>query len=119
MRNSKIIRCSLILLLLINFSCFIFCNGKWAEYDKNYLIKVENISQTKGAICVNDSLKIDISYNNDKPYPTMLHDFIEENDSLIIPANNDTLYIVRNDKKYWFKKYGLSSYESYQDSINK
>ncbi|WP_178983653.1 hypothetical protein [Winogradskyella helgolandensis] len=118
MRNSKIIKCSLILLLLTNFSCFIFCNGKWAEYDKNYLIKIESISQTKGAICVNDSLKIDVSYNNDKPYPTMLHDFIAENDSLIVPANNDTIFIVRNDKKYWFKKYGITSFKSYSENDN-
>jgi hypothetical protein len=48
----------------------------------------------------------------------MLYDFIAENDSLIVPAYNDTLFIVRTDKKYWFKKYGITNYKSYSENDN-
>ena len=44
-------------------------------------------------------LKLAKNYNNN---PNFLDDFLKENDSLLKPFNNDTIYIIRDQNRYYF-----------------
>nr|WP_299381218.1 hypothetical protein [Allomuricauda sp.] len=72
---------------------------------ESHNFKVQNIRQYKEVLYLNDSLKLANSYNNIKPYQ-FLNRFIEAGDSVVLESMNDTLYLFRNNKKFWFIYYG-------------
>ncbi|MBC7000841.1 hypothetical protein [Cytophaga sp. FL35] len=108
MRSNYVkIGCFIFAFGILNCSCTYFC-GKWIEYGEDYKFVVKEFSQYRGALCINGEYKIDLAKDNKKPYPTKLYEFIEVGDTILSKANTDTVYVIRSDRKYMFKKYGIT-----------
>lgn len=71
---------------------------------KTNAFKVSKIKEYKGVLFLNDSLKLATSYRNTKPVE-MLYEFIKKGDSIELKLGNDTLFLHRGGKKYWFVYY--------------
>ncbi len=105
---TKIKLLCLVSIIMLSLSSCLYDCGDWISYNQNYRIKVSKFYQYKGAICVNDSFKIGLAYNNDKPYPKKLYESVKIGDSIIAEANNDTIYVIRDNEIEWFFKYGVT-----------
>lgn len=106
--------------LIIFLSGCYYYNGDYLEFGESFQGKIKNVSTYKATTYINDSVVIDISYDNAKHFPNALDDLAETGDSISTEAFNDTIYLYKkNGKKYWFIKHGNSGREYYFEKMNK
>ncbi len=80
---------------------------KMLDRCKTHNFRVSKIKEYRGVLYLNDSLKLATAYKNTTPVE-MLYEFIRKGDSIDIKPGNDTLFLHRENKKYWFIYYDNS-----------
>ena len=105
----------IIILILIFFSIFHISTNKLInEKNKNYPLinnnsafsgKIENVYLNRGSIYLMLTNKKCFRTTDSRNYdynPIFIDDFLSYGDSIVKPLNTDTLFIIRDTRKYYF-----------------
>lgn len=76
---------------------------KLVEFDKSYFFTVHKMNEYRGELFLNDSISIGAAYDNGRPYPNFLHDYLMMGDSIAKKVNSDSIIVFRSGfSNRWF-----------------